>query len=318
MSDGLAGKAGAMKIRKPSVPRGRSMDFLKSPLKKEDFYTGLICLFPSVLVILVFTLYPIGYSLFLSFHKWSILSPVKTFLGLGNYARLFQSQDFWMVLKNSAIYTAGVVSVGAAASLGLAVLLNRGIAGAGFFRTTFFLPAITSTIALSIVWLWLYNTDNGLFNIVLRAMRLKPVPWLTSSKTALMSVMIMTVWTNAGYHMIILLGGLQSIPETYYEAAKIDGASASQRFRYITWPMILPALAFVLVTNTIFTFQAFGQIFTMTGGGPAQSTSLIMYFIYQRAFESQEMGYASAISWVVFLILIVLTLVQLRIQKREL
>ena len=306
-----------IKIHASPTPVGSRFGFLRSPLKREDFYTGLICLFPSVLLILVFTLYPIGYSLILSFHKWSILSPVKTFLGLGNYIRLFQSQDFWIVLKNSAIYTTGVVSVGAAASLGLAVLLDRKIAGAGFFRTAFFLPAITSTIALSIVWLWLYNADNGLFNIILRSLGLKPVPWLVSSKYALMSVMIMTVWTNAGYHMIILLGGLQSIPETYYEAATIDGASASQRFRYITWPLILPVLAFVLVTNTIFTFQAFGQIFTMTGGGPAQSTSLIMYFIYQRAFESQEMGYASAISWVVFLILIVLTLIQLRMQKKE-
>ncbi len=293
------------------------MDFLRSPLKREDFYTGLVCLLPSIVVIAIFTIYPICFSLFLSFHKWSILSPDKTFLGLDNYARLLESRDFWIVMKNTAIYTSGVVATGAVVSLGLAVLLSRRILGAGFFRTTFFLPAITSTIALSIVWLWLYETNNGLFNLILRSAGLKPVPWLTSSKYALLSVMIMSVWSHAGYHMIILLGGLQAIPDTYYEAAMIDGANGVQRFRYITWPLIMPVLAFVLVTNTIFTFQAFGQIFTMTGGGPAQATSLIMYLIYQRAFESQEMGYASAISWVVFLILVVLTLVQLRIQKKE-
>ncbi|MBN2050900.1 MAG: sugar ABC transporter permease [Spirochaetales bacterium] len=288
-----------------------------SALKREDIHTGLICLLPSLILIGVFTLYPIAHSLFLSFHKWSILSPEKPFVGFDNYIKMFRTGEFWLTLKNTALYTLGVVPVGAAASLALALLLNRKLFCSGFFRTTYFLPVITSTIAISIVWLWLYDDNNGLFNIVLRRFGISGIPWLVSSKYALVSIMLMTIWKNAGYHMIILLAGLQSIPDTYYEAADMDGANAWQKFRYITWPHIIPAMLFVLITNTIFTFQAFGQIYTMTGGGPAKSTSVIVYYLYQRAFEAREMGYASAVSWVIFIILFILTALQLKIAKRN-
>lgn len=291
--------------------------FLSSPLKREDFYTGLVCLFPSTVVVGLFIVFPIFFSLFLSFHKWSILTSDMTFVGFGNFARMVNSKEFWITLKNTMIYTLGVVPFGAAASLGLALLLNRKIVASGFFRTTYFLPVITSTIAIAIVWLWIFDTNNGLLNIIIRKFGGTAVPWLSSSKYALLSIIIVTIWKNAGYHMIILLAGLQSIPESYYEAAQIDGATAWQKFRYITWPMIMPALVFVLITNTIFTFQAFGQIYTMTGGGPSQSTSVIVYYLYQRAFEFQEMGYASAVAWVIFIILLVLTMLQLRLQKKD-
>jgi ABC-type sugar transport system permease subunit len=143
------------------------------------------------------------------------------------------------------------------------------------------------------------------------------VRWLTSTDTALVSLIIMTVWKNAGYHMVVFLAGLQAIPETLYEAARIDGAGAGQRFRHVTWPLLVPTTAFVLVTNTIFTFQVFGPIYVMTGGGPVRSTSVVVYYLYQRAFEFQEMGYASAVAWIVFLVLIALTLVQMRISRRR-
>lgn len=291
--------------------------FLRSPLKREDFYTGLVCLFPSTVVVALFIVFPIFFSLFLSFHKWSILTSDMTFVGLGNFVDMFNNKEFWITLKNTLIYTVGVVPFGAAASLGLALLLNRKLVASGFFRTTYFLPVITSTIAIAIVWLWIYDTNNGLLNIIIRKLGGTGIPWLTSSKYALLSIIIVTIWKNAGYHMIILLAGLQSIPDSYYEAAQIDGATAWQKFRYITWPMIMPALVFVLITNTIFTFQAFGQIYTMTGGGPCQATSVIVYYLYQRAFEFQEMGYASAVAWIIFIILIVLTLAQLKLQKKE-
>jgi multiple sugar transport system permease protein len=291
--------------------------FMQSPLKREDFYTGIVCLLPSIAVVAVFTLYPIGFSLYLSFHKWAILSPAKPYVGLQNYIELFTSKEFWHVLGNTVLYTLGVVPIGACVSLGLAVLLNRKLVASGFFKTTFFLPALTSTIAVSIVWLWLYDANNGFLNYLLRLVGLKPVPWLISSKTALLSIIIMMIWKNAGYHMIMFLAGLQGIPDTYYEAAQIDGANGWQKFRYITWPMIKPVLAFVLVTNTIFTFQSFEQIYTMTGGGPSQSTDVVVYYLYQRAFEFQEMGYASAISWVIFAILLILTIVQLRLARKE-
>ena len=292
-------------------------DILRSPLRRGDVYTGIVCLLPSLAVIAVFVVFPIFFSLFLSFHKWAILTPEKPFVGLANFQRMFASPEFWQCLGNTFLYTAGVVPVGAAASLGLAVLLDRAVAGSGFFRTAFFLPTITSIIAIAVVWLWVYDDANGLFNTLLRALRLKPVRWLTSTRTSLLSLVIMTVWKNAGYHMVVFLAGLQAIPPSLAEAATIDGAGPGQRFRYVTWPLLAPTTVFVLVTNTIFTFQVFGPIYVMTGGGPVRSTSVIVYYLYQRAFEFQEMGYASAVAWVIFLILISLTVLQMRLSRRR-
>jgi len=295
----------------------RLRDILRSPLRRGDVYTGIVCLLPSLAVIAVFVVFPIFFSLFLSFHKWAILTPEKPFVGLANFQRMFASPEFWQCLGNTFLYTAGVVPVGAAASLGLAVLLDRAVAGSGFFRTAFFLPTITSIIAIAVVWLWVYDDANGLFNTLLRALRLKPVRWLTSTRTSLLSLVIMTVWKNAGYHMVVFLAGLQAIPPSLAEAATIDGAGPGQRFRYVTWPLLAPTTVFVLVTNTIFTFQVFGPIYVMTGGGPVRSTSVIVYYLYQRAFEFQEMGYASAVAWVIFLILISLTVLQMRLSRRR-
>jgi len=295
----------------------RLRDILRSPLRRGDVYTGIVCLLPSLAVIAVFVVFPIFFSLFLSFHKWAILTPEKPFVGLANFQRMFASPEFWQCLGNTFLYTAGVVPVGAAASLGLAVLLDRAVAGSGFFRTAFFLPTITSIIAIAVVWLWVYDDANGLFNTLLRALRLKPVRWLTSTRTSLLSLVIMTVWKNAGYHMVVFLAGLQAIPPSLAEAATIDGAGPGQRFRYVTWPLLAPTTVFVLVTNTIFTFQVFGPIYVMTGGGPVRSTSVIVYYLYQRAFEFQEMGYASAVAWGIFLILISLTVLQMRLSRRR-
>ena len=295
----------------------RLRDILRSPLRRGDVYTGIVCLLPSLAVIAVFVVFPIFFSLFLSFHKWAILTPEKPFVGLANFQRMFASPEFWQCLGNTFLYTAGVVPVGAAASLGLAVLLDRAVAGSGFFRTAFFLPTITSIIAIAVVWLWVYDDANGLFNTLLRALRLKPVRWLTSTRTSLLSLVIMTVWKNAGYHMVVFLAGLQAIPPSLAEAATIDGAGPGQRFRYVTWPLLAPTTVFVLVTNTIFTFQVFGPIYVMTGGGPVRSTSVIYYYLYQRAFEFQDMGYASAVAWVIFLILISLTVLQMRLSRRR-
>jgi multiple sugar transport system permease protein len=293
----------------------RLRDILRSPLRRGDVYTGVICLLPSLAVIAVFVVFPIVFSLYLSFHKWAILTPEKPFVGLANYARMLASPEFWECLRNTFLYTAGVVPLGAAASLGLALLLDRTVAGSGFFRTAFFLPTITSIIAISVVWLWVYDDANGLANTLLRLVGLKPVRWLTSTRTSLLSLVIMTVWKNAGYHMVVFLAGLQAIPPSLHEAALIDGASPGQRFRYVTWPLLAPTTVFVLVTNTIFTFQVFGPIYVMTGGGPVRSTSVIVYYLYQRAFEFQEMGYASAVAWVIFVILIALTVLQMRLSR---
>jgi ABC-type sugar transport system permease subunit len=292
-------------------------EYLRSPLRRGDLSTGIICLLPSLAVIAVFVVFPIFFSLYLSFHQWAILTPEKPFVGLANYTRMFSTPEFWECLGNTFLYTVGVVLPGAAASLGLALLLDRTAAGSGFFRTAFFLPTITSIIAIAVVWLWVYDDANGLANTLLRWVGLKPVRWLTSPRTSLLSLIIMTVWKNAGYHMVVFLAGLQAIPPSLHEAATIDGASPGQRFRYVTWPLLAPTTVFVLVTNTIFTFQVFGPIYVMTGGGPVRSTSVIVYYLYQRAFEFQQMGYASAVAWVIFLILIALTVLQMRLARRR-
>lgn len=291
--------------------------YLSSPLKKEDFYTGLICLSPSLVVVVLFVVLPILFSLGISFFDWKILATERPFIGFGNYIRMFTNPEFWLAMKNTALYTLGVVPVGAVISLSMAMLINRYIVFSGFFKTAFFLPVITSTIAVAIVWLWVYNDHNGLLNIILRALNIKPVGWLTNPKTALPSVIIMSVWKNAGYHMIIFLAGLNAIPESFYEAATLAGANGWQKFRFITWPMLLPSTLFVLVTNTIFSFQVFGPIYTMTGGGPVRSTTVIVYHLYVRAFEFQEMGYASAAAWVIFLLLIGMTALQFRLSGKE-
>ena len=284
-------------------------------LAREDFATGLLCLLPSFAVVAVFTLVPLVFSLLLSFRSWNILTPEKPFVGLANYAAMFSNPEFWISLRNTALFTLGVVPFGALASLGLALLLNRKLHLSGFFRTTFFLPVITSIIAVAIVFLWVYDDNNGLLNSILRALGFKGVRWLTSPDTALLSLVLMTIWKNAGYHMVIFLAGLQAIPQEFYEAAILFGAGPWQRFRFVTWPLLVPTTLFVMVTNTIFTFQVFGPIYVMTGGGPVRSTSVVVYHLYQRAFEFQEMGYASAVAWFVFVLLMILTILQTRLSR---
>jgi multiple sugar transport system permease protein len=296
---------------------GKMKTHLSRALAREDFFTGLLCLLPSFAVVAVFIIVPIFFSLFLSFHSWDILTPEKPFVGLANYAAMLANPDFWLSLRNTFVFTLGVVPVGALISLGLALLLNRSLIFPGLFRTTFFLPVITSTIAIAIVFLWVYDDNGGLLNNLLRLIGLKPVQWLTSPRTALLSLIIMTVWKNAGYHMIIFLAGLKAIPLDFYETATLAGARPWQKFRYVTWPLLVPTTMFVLVTNTIFTFQVFGPIYVMTGGGPVKSTSVVVYHLYQRAFEFQEMGYASAVAWFIFALLMALTFFQIRLSKMD-
>jgi multiple sugar transport system permease protein len=288
----------------------------RSAKSREDFWTGLICLAPAVLVSLAFVAIPIAFSLYISFRKWSILLPAKPFVGLDNYSRLFNSSEFWQALRNTAIYTAGVVPAGAALSLGIALLLNRKMRGLYFYRTAFFMPVVTSTVAVAVVWMWLYSPQYGPINLVLRGLHLPAINWLMDPDRALLAVMIMSVWKNIGYHMVIFLAGLQGIPPDYYEAAGIDGAGRIASFRYITWPLLLPTTGFVLITNTIFSFLVFGPIYVMTGGGPMRSTTVIVYYIYQRAFEFREMGYASAVAWVLFVVMMVLTIVQFSFTRK--
>jgi multiple sugar transport system permease protein len=287
-----------------------------SATEKEDFWTGLVCLFPTVVVTLVFVVVPVVFSFYLSFHQWNILKPEKPFVGFDNYVRMFQTDEFWGALKHTVLYAVGVVPIGLVISLGMALLLNQRMAGLSIYRTAYFLPVVTSTIVVAVVWTWLYNPYYGLINMVLKSIGIAQPGWLTDPKWALPAVIIMSIWKNLGYHMVIFLAGLQSISPVYYEAAAIDGAGGLDKFRHITWPLLRPTTALVVMTSVIFSFQVFGPIYVMTGGGPMRSTTVLLYYIYQRGFEFKEMGYASAVAWVLFAIIFSLTLIQFRYSRR--
>ncbi len=288
----------------------------RSATEREDFWTGLICLTPTVVIMLVFVIFPVVFSFYLSFHQWNILRPEKPFVGLDNYVRMFHTDEFWASLKNTLLYTVGVGPIGATVSLLIALFLNQKIRALSFYRTVYFLPVVTSTIVVAVIWTWLYNPYYGMINLVLKTLHLPQPGWLTDPNWALPAIIIMSIWKSMGYHMVIFLAGLQSIPQSYYDAAAIDGGGGLDQFRYITWPLLRPTTAMVIMTSIIFSFQVFGPVYVMTGGGPMRSTTVLLYHIYQRGFEFKEMGYASAVSWVLFFIIFAVTFVQFRYSRR--
>jgi multiple sugar transport system permease protein len=264
---------------------------------------------PSLTHLLLFSIGPILFAFYLSFHRWNLVEAQRPFVGLANYRALLGDAAFGHALVNTAIYVL-FVPVGMAVALGLALLVNRRMRGLRLLRTVFFLPYITSFVAISLVWKWMYDPDFGLFNNILGRLGLPAQPWLSSPATAMPSLMLMSVWMYAGYMMVIFLAGLQNIPESLYESARIDGAGTWQRFRRITLPMLRPTTFFVLVTMVIFMFQVFTAVYVMTEGGPLHATDVIVYHIYRNAWEYLRMGYASAMAWVLFGIVFVITLVQ--------
>jgi multiple sugar transport system permease protein len=281
------------------------------PLQLREAAHAWAFLAPSLLHLLVFSLGPIVFSLWLSFHEWDLLSTARPFVGIDNYRALAGDAEFLRSLRNTAVYVL-FVPVGMVVALALALLVNRSIPGVHVLRAVFFLPYITSFVAISLVWRWMFQPDVGLLNGVLGWLGIPPQPWLSSPVTALPSLMLMSIWMYAGYMMVIFLAGLQSIPASLYESARIDGAGAWQRFLYITVPMLRPTTLFLLVTMVIFMFQVFTAVYVMTEGGPLHATDVIVYHIYRNAWEYLRMGYASAMAWVLFAVVFVITLVQFR------
>lgn len=278
--------------------------------------TGYLFMGPSFIHLFLFFIGPMAFILYLAFHQWNIVDPVKPFIGLKNFVDLFRDDLFWGALKNTLLYTLHV-PVAMALSLGIAALLNQEIRGVTLWRTIFFLPAVTSYVAVAMVWQWMYHPHFGFINYLLNFLGLGPYPWLTSPTTALLSIMIMAVWIQIGYQMVIFLAGLQSIPLHYYEAAIIDGASGWQRFRRITLPLLKPTTFFVLVTSVISSFQVFTSVFVMTEGGPSRSTDVAVYHVYQQGWEYLKMGYASAMALVLLAIILVVTLIQFKFLGKQ-
>jgi len=289
--------------------------FSQSYNKKEVLW-GYAFITPILIGFIVFMLYPLLASLYLSLTNSDGITPPQ-FIGLDNYVNLFKDNDFIQSLKVTVYYVVGTVPIGALLSLLFALLLNQKVRFMTFYRTAYFLPVITSMVAVATVWKWLYNTDYGLINGFLAKLGLFEPPWLANELWAMPSVMIMSIWKGIGFNMVIFLAGLQGISPSMYEAAKIDGANSFQRFIYITVPLLRHTTFFVIIMSIIGSFQVFDQIFVMTNGGPANSTSVIVYYIYQNAFIFFKQGYASAMAYILFGIIFIATLIQMKIANRK-
>ncbi len=272
-----------------------------------------LLLAPWILTFCVFWVYPLGYALFLSFTKYQTLTNTAVWAGIDNYRSLFRDDIFWIALGNTSVFSFGTIPVTTALALALAVLLSGNSRLQDFFRSAYFLPSVTSVVVVALIFTNLYSA-NGYVNGLLRTLGL-PYPargWLQEPSAALSAIMLMDVWISTGYYMVLLLASLQTIPKDLYEAAELAGASKWYQFRRITLPMLRPALLFVLVINTIKSFQIFVEIYVMTKGGPLDATTTLIYMLYVNAFEKPDMmGYACALAYIVFLITLVFSLFQM-------
>lgn len=283
-------------------------------LFQKDGIWALLLLLPNLLGFLAFTLIPVFASFFLSFTSWDMLTPVK-WVGLSNYAELMKDETFIKVFWNT-IYFAGVsVPLGIVISLLLAVALDR-ISLKKFYRAAYFLPVVSSMVAIAVVWQFIYNPEYGIMNYVLGWFGIQGPDWLTSTVWAMPAVILTSVWKNLGFNMLIFLAGLQGISDDYYEAADLDGANTYQKFFYITVPLLSPTTFFVTVMSFIASFQVFDTIFLMTQGGPARSTSVIVHYLYEHGFKYFNMGYASAMAYVLFFMMFIITMIQFWRQRK--
>lgn len=298
------------------VPRAAPRE--RGRLARRRERAGWVFVGPNVAAVVVFLLGPLAVSLYLSLHSWDLFSAPR-FVGVANYRRLFVSDPLFLIaLRNTAVFTVLTLVPTVVIGLAVAAVLNRKLAGIGIFRTIAFLPLVASTVAMAVVWRFIFTTDDGLLNIVLGWVGIDPVPWLTDPDWALVSLSIVTVWKSVPFATVILLAAMQGVPETLYEAARIDGAGALRRFWSVTLPLIRGPLSFVFVITIINSVQAFDQAYALTGGngGPETGTYLLGIMLFQNAFGFYEVGYAAALAWVIFAILLVLTLAQLRFARR--
>jgi multiple sugar transport system permease protein len=267
----------------------------------------------------VFMVFPLGFSLYMSFQNWDLFRPAK-FVGLANYRSLFTGDPlFSIALRNSVVYTVGTVVPTVLISLAVAGVLNRKIKVINFFRTIVFLPLAVSSVVMAVVWQFVFNTNNGLLNIMLGWIGIGPIPWLVDPKWAMASLCMVSIWRSVPFATVILLAAMQGVPDTLYEAARLDGAGELRQFVSITVPLIRAAVSFVVVISIIHAFQAFDLVYVLTGrnGGPETATYVLGIMLFQHAFAFLEFGYASALAWVMFAILLVLTVVQLRLARRR-
>jgi multiple sugar transport system permease protein len=273
-------------------------------------------LLPDVLGLALFVALPILGAFYISFHDWSGIG-AREWIGLQNYEDLLADAAFRDSLRITAIYTAVFVPLLFSIALALALLVNQGLKLTGFFRSAFFAPFMVSLVVASVLWGFMLQNPAGAVNAVIGLFGVEPQPWLGSTRFALISVILVTLWQGVGYSMIIFLAGLQDIPRVYYEAATIDGAGAWKRFRYITLPLLKPTSLFVGLISFIQALQLFDPIYVLTQGGPAGATTTAVFYIYETAFEFLQLGYASALSIALFVVILAFSLLQLRVFRTD-
>lgn len=295
----------------------------KSRSKPGEALAAYVFLAPFLAGLLVFTLWPLFNALYLSFHSYDLFSEAK-FVGLQNYRFLLSEPDFWISIRNTTVYTVVVVSAQTCLAMFLAVILDQKLRAKTFFRVAFFLPSVTSSVAISLIFMFLFF-KNGVLNQALHASRLDvalgwlglspPVDWLGDVRTALPTIMLQNIWSTSGFLMVIFLAGLQDIPETLYEAARVDGATPLQQFWFVTLPQLRPKTFYVVTMGLIGCFKVFDQVYVMTEGGPLKATLTTSYLVYKEAFVNFNMGYACAIAFVLAGIIFVCTLVQKKLME---
>jgi ABC-type sugar transport system permease subunit len=285
-----------------------------SGLARQRYVTAAVFLLPATVGIILFSLLPILQALRISFFDYALLNPQQIFVGVENYERAFADPVFRIALNNTILYSVLLVAGQTLLGLFLALLIKQEIRGRAFFRSAFFMPVVTSLVVISTVWKLMYNSQ-GFINGVLGTIGIGAQPFLASSTQALPSLVLMSVWKEVGFYMLIFLAGLQAIPGELYESAAIDGANRWTSFWRITLPLLRRATVFVMVVGTISAFKVFTPVYLMTDGGPADSTMVIVFYIFRVAFRYFEMGYASAMSFILMGIVIVLTLLQFRLLR---
>lgn len=271
---------------------------------------------PGFSALLLFVVGPILASLVLTAYEWDLLTSPR-FIGLDNFRRLWSDEEFWAALRHTLTYIVGYVPLVMVIALLLALALNSRMPALGLVRTAFFMPVVSSWVAVALLWTWIFNPHYGLVNHGLDQIGITGPGWLYDRQWAMPAIIFTSVWKDLGFVMVVFLGGLQAIPKDYYEAASLDGANAIERLRSITIPLLAPTTFFVAVISIINSFQVFTQVWVMTEGGPSGSTTVLVERIVKHAFSYGEMGYAAAISWVLCMIVLAATVVQIGLQRRS-
>lgn len=284
---------------------------IKTKILSNERITAWTLVIPSILGCLIFIIIPIIFSFLLSFADWNLLAAPK-FVGLNNYRELISDKNFWTIFNNTIIFAIATTVLGTLIPLILANILSKKLKANEFFKTAYFLPFITPMIVIAMVWEWIFDPNIGFLNFILKT----HIQWLYSTETAMASIIIVSVWKLIGYNMIIFLSGFSAIPPQLYESAEIDGASEKNVFLKITLPLLSPTIFFVLIITTISSFQVFDLIYLMTAGGPENTTNVLVYWLYKNAFEYFNIGKASAIAYVLFIFISILTFLQWIIRKK--